>query len=167
MAQWGKADNEGYSIDKFYTKSTDGRGHQKHVRVNAPPALVARASKMVKAEALPYNTVQDLVRDALHHRVHWLEKNVSNIEVDQDLVAVLRLQERIDYIRTEGETLEQLVDTLEESLELHYQRKNRKLLWTTIGEAERGLDAISPPYKGQVRELVSEYKEKAEELGGG
>jgi hypothetical protein len=63
-------DPNSYSTSNFYLRSKDRQGHSHPVRV--PDDLVAPLTEVVQDIRYPYRTWQDLVRDALVHRMHQL-----------------------------------------------------------------------------------------------
>ncbi len=62
-----------YSPDKFYIKATDDHGHSELVHLKVPPGVLSAIAQIVQSRAIPeYRTSQDLIRDAIIHRLHYL-----------------------------------------------------------------------------------------------
>lgn len=67
--------SHGYKISNFYTRSTDSRGHKESIHLKVPPEIASTMSQIVQKGSIPqYRTVQDLIRDAIVHRLHYLNE---------------------------------------------------------------------------------------------
>lgn len=76
MQKRGSADVADYSPEKFYTHATDAKGHLSQMRVAFPPQIANEISKYVASGKYPdYRTAQDVIRDAVFHRLKWLTDN--------------------------------------------------------------------------------------------
>lgn len=65
-----------YSPDKFYTHATDKKGHCVSIRTAVPPNLSSEIDTLIASRKYPdYKTPQDFVRDAVFHRLQWLNEN--------------------------------------------------------------------------------------------
>lgn len=60
-----------YDQDRIYAHSTDGKGHYERIRVKLTPSMEAELARLVASQALPYRTIEDVIRDALVHRLHY------------------------------------------------------------------------------------------------
>lgn len=67
----------GYSEDKFYTDSTDSKGHYEEIRVKVPPNMMAIIEKAVELYGL--DSKQAFMRDSLVHRSHYLANNPNGL----------------------------------------------------------------------------------------
>lgn len=65
-----------YSPDRFYTQATDNKGHRSVTRVSFPPYMVAEVEALAASSNYShYRTAQDVIRDAVFHRLQWLTDN--------------------------------------------------------------------------------------------
>jgi hypothetical protein len=79
---WALATN-GYDVDKFYIRSTDGKGHGEVLHVKVSPAIHSVVQEMIADRNLgPYRSVHDVIRDALVHRLRYIadQKGLDNLE---------------------------------------------------------------------------------------
>ncbi len=68
-----------YDPDKIYTASKDQQGHSHTLRINIPDYLVARLAELVQSKAIPaYRTKEDFVRDAIVHRLAWIQDQLEH-----------------------------------------------------------------------------------------
>jgi hypothetical protein len=85
-----------YGEDKFYVRATDKQGHQKTVHVAFTPNTYRALVAIIHDEQLSgvYKTPADLVRDAVAHRVHWLQDNMGVLKDNPDLAAIADSERR-------------------------------------------------------------------------
>jgi hypothetical protein len=104
-----------YSPDHTYVRSTDGHGNYDQLRnVKITPALHAVLMEVIARGDLPdYRTVSDFVRDALVHRLWYIQNGNAQIAqaVNAEIIAseiatkIARNQSRTDMIRLYSEQL--------------------------------------------------------------
>src|SRR3954469_18553270 len=75
----------GYEKAKFYTRSSDGHGHADNVQVKLSPHFHAQLCDFLRRNQLPLNSVQDVVRDALIHRLHDYADMILDPEAEAEL----------------------------------------------------------------------------------
>lgn len=62
--------------DQIIFRATDKRGHYSQIRVAIPPEIAQMLETLMQTrQNLPYRTKTDVVRDALFHRLAWLQAN--------------------------------------------------------------------------------------------
>ena len=78
LSQWLEpSDTVMLEGERFVTPSTDSRGHSDNFRVHMPQGWLAIISQVVESKEIPaYKSAADLVRDAVWHRLEYLEKRV-------------------------------------------------------------------------------------------
>lgn len=113
--------------DDFVFHATDKKGHCAQLRIAVPPDVDQTLTQIIEQHQFPYRTKADIVRDALYHRLKWLDDN-HDIGVS-DVVHKVRMQhilyrsaedakifkEMMNNLRT---TLEQIQDDREEQVRL-------------------------------------------------
>jgi hypothetical protein len=68
----------GYDPDEIMNRSQDHHGHSTNQRVYIQPAWKAIMEQVSQSDQWPeYRAYQDIVRDALYHRLHWISKQKS------------------------------------------------------------------------------------------
>ena len=73
-----------YSVDRFYTRATNEKDHGEYIRVKLAPEVIAELNRIVASGIVPeYESPQDIIRDAIVHRVRWLndQRNVPLTEL--------------------------------------------------------------------------------------
>lgn len=105
----------GYSPMAFYVTSVD-EGGRSTIRVNIPTHIHAELTALVQSGKIPeYRTREDIVRDALVHRLETIQSLVGDVRLERALVAERR-QADIDRRKRDMERAEQYVSSLEEVL---------------------------------------------------
>lgn len=87
-----------YSVDKYYMRSSDGHGHSAKIQVKLLSAEAAQVAKWTGHDATPYRSMQDLMRDAIVHRIHQLEEMHAAGQMDAEM-RQHQLMSRIDTER--------------------------------------------------------------------
>lgn len=79
-----------YDPNTFYTRATDGNGHDGNLQVKVSPALLGQITHILESRMIPdYRTRADVVRDAVIHRLRWLADeypgsvNLADLEIEQ------------------------------------------------------------------------------------
>lgn len=68
-----------YSLTKFYCGSVDDKGHGTTYHVKFPDYSIPRLQSTAQACPEYKGSVQNLVRDAVRHRLEYLEKNYAAV----------------------------------------------------------------------------------------
>lgn len=111
MDAW-KTDGNEYDPSRFYTGSKDRQGHSTVIHVKIPDHFVGRLNEM-RDLVKEYRSHADMVRDALIHRVYWLEENLEGLE-PSDLTKAIMLHESLDRRRREIQSMTDLVKSAED-----------------------------------------------------
>jgi len=162
-------EDSSYSLDDFYTRSVDSRGHKELTRLVLPPNVLSALTVIVQSGKVPaYRTVQDIIRDAIMHRLWWLEKYVLKGDygiIDYKSLAVMKLQRFIDESLKEGQRMEAICSNAEKTLEYHRSMGDIEELLRALSEMRDQLDNLREPYKSRLRGIIErfEYLEKDRE----
>lgn len=157
MDDWS-TDTTAYSIDKFYTQSTDKRGHTEHIRVGLPPGLLAKVQELVQGSQFPdYRTSQDIVRDAVYHRLHYLADQNDLPDLRHIIEQEIRMVERQALIAS-IERQEDAIELVGELLSKASRVGDFLALEKALLDAEKDLDTMIDPYKQQMVNLIRKYR---------
>ena len=157
--EWGTQDPS-YGPEKLYTKGTDGRGNSHEVRVRMPPTVVGQIQSMVEQRLIPeYKTSADFVRDAVIHRLKWLEENSLAENSDtarrmRGVVASAELQRLADEMRDADEQ----VDMAKQNLKAAHKTGNERMLRRAVEHCWDIAEGLEEPWKSRVEEEIREYQ---------
>lgn len=149
---WG---DQGYSSDKYYMDSSDERGHSVTITMNIPPELAARLAKIVESKMWPHRSKGDIGRDALNHRLKYLEDHAPDPDTDLQLRIYLSKERR----RMRQVMLrEQMLLSTEIEAGLKGAVGNMAALRQEIAEAQEDLLALPVELRGHIQELIEDAK---------
>jgi hypothetical protein len=139
-------DSNAYSPDKFYVKSTDGRGNSELLNVKVSPFVYGILAELVESPLFPdYRTKADVIRDMLVHRLHYVREMVK----DEARMAGLKqrtwmLQQEAQVERLKNEMLQEqsYTEALIEAMQLGIQGGNVTMTAQSIEAAQAALDAL-------------------------
>lgn len=159
---WGTEGPE-YSPDKFYCRSSDTHGHYRHVRVNVPPTMAGMLESMVESGGIPeYRTSQDVIRDAIVHRLEYLNKVYMKSEKYERVLAVERRRALVEQLTLQMQEFGHLVESIRRSISEAALAGDWYALQMALDNAE--IEAEGPtmrdPYKGQILAIVDEARSK-------
>lgn len=115
----GSNDASSYSADKFYTASRNKKGFGSTIRLNVPPELLAAVSALVASRRVgDYRTSSDFYRDALVHRLKYLEQALGNDQVfaPGNLAQLIMTAEAFERRAAERENRNRIVRQARENL---------------------------------------------------
>lgn len=112
---WSLASNA-YDRDKFYTRATDGNGHDNTIAIKVSPALFGQLAHLVESRQVSaYRTKADVIRDAVIHRLVYLRErypqgiDLADLEMEQK-------QAELDRLRVKRETWKKYLEDLDTEL---------------------------------------------------
>ncbi len=120
--------------------STDDKGHSSTVRVNIPNDMAQMINQIVQKGYFEYRTREDIIRDALYHRLAWLDAN-HNLGFGEKL----RRLRSMDYILED------------ESERIEFQSRIEKL----------SQELLAIPDKDEQRRLVSDLANQIHSMPNG
>lgn len=156
-----KALADGYDPDRFYMASADSKGHQHQIKtINVPQGMAAILAEV--REYFPeYRNAQDMVRDALMHRLMYLKQKIDDGEVTEMMVNE-SLRSKMEYNRVMMQqtkaTYEESVGACAQALESKDYGRLDKIL-QTINDHIHELDERDPYLKAYVDLFIKYGKE--------
>lgn len=162
---WDVDDPKTYSIDKIYTEAIDKKHNAgEAVRAKVRSSHVEMMAMIVAKNWVPeYNTVQDFIRDAIYHRMHFWSERITDGELRRVVTEEgTRLAlERFERQMIEGE---ELVTSSKRVLERAAKVRDIQILESTLTEIGERLETARTPYLEDLQKLYREYGRKCQEL---
>lgn len=152
--------NMGYDPHEFYTSSSDKKGHQQQFRVNVPPSLGSEIAQLVQSQRIPaYRTAQDVIRDALIHRLQWLRDHGHPISRDMqhelDLqMAKVKAQTKLQRVQE----AEEYLDTIQEVFASLVGPDSRDDLRRELVEASLYVESLPRGFQHKAEAIIEKYK---------
>lgn len=103
--------NDPYSLDEFFIKPSDEKGHGDKVQARIPPDLARMVEVLAASKKFPYKTSSDLFRDAVWRLCGLLVPVVDSHQAS-DLMTRLNMMEDLNEEQQGYERLSQAVNEL-------------------------------------------------------
>lgn len=155
---------DGYSPDQFVTPACDQKGHSERVRINFQPDVLPTLGQIVgSGQFEAYRSVQDVVRDAVYHRIWYLADQLGTTYRDRKLEGQIRQVvtsaarvaelEQLAYQRTKRV---EFVRALEAEIEECRRLRDKAGVQLALAHAQARLDEpwLTEPYRSQVEAIV-------------
>ena len=154
----------GYDPDEIMNRSQDHNGHSTNQRVYIPPAWKAMMEQVTQSDQWPeYRGYQDVVRDSLYHRLHWIatQKNRGRFpDVKSAMIRaryLKRLEADIEY-EAEIRAFREKVDrTLAEML----QREEYDAVQSYVEDLLQDMDNFKGREQERLTNQLHTYLERA------
>lgn len=154
---WDTAQSS-YSPERFYTRSTNSHDHSVNRQVKLSPGLDAVCHYAV--ETVPeYRTVQDVIRDALVHRLHEIDSWPDDHPAFAKLLTETR-QAQLDKITAQRKDWRLVISTLDDTLGMlitdgEYEEADELIALNS----DEGFE-MSPVYQARLAEVIGRRREQ-------
>jgi len=157
----GTEDHGKYKIERFYCHASANGKKEGPIQVWVPPSLYAQMASAREA-VTAYKSWQDLIRDALTHRMHWVSENYDTSMDPHSLynqtnawadTEIAHAQERL-----------QTEEKCREALELIHQTGDVDWYREAIKEWETRGMTMSKRVKAGVDRVLDEARRRAREM---
>lgn len=156
----------GYSLDRFYTSSSNEHDHSKQLRnLTIPKWLAALVHELVEFIPDYKNKSSAMVIDALVHRVQYLKEHIKDSKAREKFLSKLDFAiERLEHERLLAEFAEmgQYLDSTQAVLKVLETSGNWMLVTREIEKLAKNLDMgrLWEPYAEQAHAMIEEYQRK-------
>jgi uncharacterized protein YwgA len=152
----------GYSEERFYTKSTDEKGHGEKLQVRVPQGVDSQVYAMVR-EIPQYRHINDIIRDALIHRLEYLQKRYSISDDTQRFLELERMEADSDRAKAEVEMMSSSVRRLDEALAIHYQAEDWQMFANELTRGEERVEWLREPYNAKANRVLQEWRARGKD----
>lgn len=154
---WETEDPTSYSEAKIYA-ATGGSNNSVHVTARIPQAINRSIDVMIQSGKTKYLTKTDFIRDALYHRLHWVELNQSAIKLElDDPLSVLRVVTSRAEKTMMREQMEQVIEQLIEANKINKKHGFTRKAKEEVLDAYRDVSRISDPeWRDYLKERLEE-----------
>lgn len=155
--------DDGYDPSQRFTRSTDSRGQSGFInKTRVPQEMTGQIAAIVQSGNYPeYRTAGDVVRDALHHRLLYLEKQDPVMDPDSPLarqIRLSRLQAQEEAHRLELERREELVTSIVRDLHKITKMGTSRDRTEAIQTARNAADQLDEPWKSRIEDAIKEVR---------
>lgn len=154
----------GYDPDEIMNRSQDHNGHSTNQRVYIQPTWKAMMEQVVQSDQWPeYRTFQDVVRDALYHRLHWITTQKQRglfPEIQSAMVReryIKRLEADIQY----EASIRAFRDVIDKSLTAMLQREEYDSVQSYVEDLLQDMDSFKGREQEKLVNQLGTYLERA------
>lgn len=161
---WDTERGQSYSLDTFYTRSTNKHDHSAECKFRFPPHLQAAVAQIIESKQYPQlRSIQDFWRDAAVHRLHYLNEAIQDGKLQKQLSLEMRAC-RIAEKQKEVEELKQIVDNHTNNLDLALSMRDSEAISDSLALLEDDLPTIRNPYRAMLKELARKFRMELKNL---
>lgn len=150
-------DDRGYREDRFYCRSVNADGHGEKLSLRVPQGIDSQMHAAV-AEVPEYRTMHDLVRDAVIHRLEYLQKRYNLGDGARRMLELERISANMEQRTQETETMQAAVENLEGKLQRLYDQRDWSMIVEQFEMGSELLDWLRDPYRGRAAEILGKWK---------
>lgn len=153
-----------YDPNEIITSSQDDHGHSTNFRTHVPKPWYAQMMMYINSDDWPeYRQVQDIVRDALYHRLHWMSEQKNREQFPGIRQAILRARHQ----RRLRANMENTIAWAEFSTEIDRvlaekiaaQQWEGALEWCAEFKGE--LDDVEEPFRSKMLRQITSWEMRA------
>lgn len=156
----GPAGVKGYDPDKFYTSSRNKHDHSEQMSLKLPPDLYMAVQSYGNNQDFPeYRSGQDVVRDAIVHRLHYL---TSSYRADPTIISLVRAHmtvARLSMGMAELDLMNKVVDDTRVLSDRLMNGRDIESMSRLIIETETAREVMREPYVSRIDELLVRMKD--------
>jgi hypothetical protein len=157
---WSLANANTYDIDKFYCRSTDGKGHYRNIQVPLSPALMGEIQALVASQVISsYRTLQDFIRDACIHRAKYVAELVKSGVLGKVIDSEIMLAE-VARRRVEREGYQKVIEEYKEEVDKCLLAGDKTRVHDLIADMVVFVEHMPPPYNSHLDELIKATERK-------
>lgn len=150
--------SSGYALERFYTRSTDGNGHSDLIHIKISPLLHGQVIAVVEDRGLTaYRTQADVVRDALIHRLKYINDNHDSLlnwaELEQE-----QRQAMLDQAKRQRDAWKRYLNDLDAQLtEMIEDGELDEAEW--LMDQNEWSDVMTPPYLAKLAKVLQKHRD--------
>ena len=153
-----------YDPERIVTTASDEKGHSANLRVHVPTFWHSVMNQKVQSSEWPeYRSIQDCVRDAIFHRMHWWSEQTDRESIPHVREAIFQQQMRdriqmADFRKTQWRIF---IEELEVKITSHIKEGNRAEVISILEDLGERLWQIDEPYRTKVNDLIEVWTRRA------
>jgi HPt (histidine-containing phosphotransfer) domain-containing protein len=152
--------DEHYDPHRFYTRTSDAKGHSKMIRLNVPNPIMGEVAALVQSAQIPaYRSIEDVARDALYHRLKQVAISLDNGELEAVVDLAMLVSDELDvkYQREQAQHLIAMVqDNATQIVAEGPPARARKYL----ADRRELADSLPEPYRERYLKVVDDFDER-------
>lgn len=157
-----KVDGSDYREDRFYVRSVDDRGHGVKMNIRIPQGIDTMMHKAV-ADLPNYHTMHDLIRDAVMHRLHYIQQR-HIIDLDMQTLLDVEALKADDYRQDQIIAgYRDAIKDLDDSLKFVWESGDIGAFREKLSRGSLLVDTMRQPWRTHAGEMLQSWKAKSDE----
>lgn len=153
-----------YDPERIVTTSSDDKGHSANIRVHIPTFWHSVMQQKVQSSQWPeYRTIQDCVRDAIFHRIHWWSEQTSRGDIPHVREAIFQqeMRDRIQMSDYRKAQWKEFIEEIETKIQHHIAEGNRSEVFSILEDLGERLHQVDEPYRSKLDTLIQAWSVRA------
>lgn len=154
-----ETDSSHYSVNDFYTHSSEhGRGDS--VRLTMKPSHLEMIRQLIASRQFAeYKTERDFIRDAIHHRLHFIILEHVRTAESVARINVESITARAQMQQADVERYESMIQAVKKTMAALQGTGDRKALLHALGEFEVEAETLEFPWDVRLLDALAAYKD--------
>jgi len=150
-------DETGYRADRFYTRSVNADGHGEKLSVRVPQGIDSQMHAAVAAVA-QYHSLHDLIRDAVVHRLEWIQRSYQLGDGARRMLELQRIEAEMEARTQESQSMSSAVKNLEAKLQGFWDEQDYAMLAEELSKGVELYEWLREPYKSRAVSIITRFK---------
>jgi len=134
-----------YDVGRLYTQSADAKGHSDLLHVRVKPWISSKIAELIAARQLDYKTVQEFVRDAIVHRLHYWYEEKGLDDINSILRHIFTMQDYLEEEQRRAEH-EQIINEMTSVINNHLASGGRNEAKRIVADMRANASGIPNEY---------------------
>lgn len=155
-------DHDDYNPSHFYTHSQDKKGHSVTIYTSITKPLAAELANLAQSGMVPaYRSRQDIIRDAIYHRVKQIAIMINNSELEITVDMAMLMSDEMRIV-DEAQQAEQLIQALRLNAQAIYAKDGNEIgrLRRYLAQRREMADSIPEPYRDDYLSAITDYERR-------
>ncbi len=157
-----RSTGDNYDPTEFYVEGRDRHGHDDNRRVRLNPTITAEVSRLIASGALagtPIGNVNDFIRDAMVHRMHFIAQMVKDQHFTEAAEDARRLA-RADSMVREQKAKAKIIQDADDSFEMSAVAQDWEVVQSLLDLYEPMVERLRAPYSGQLEVILKRARQR-------
>ncbi len=154
---------DGYDINEIVTMASDENGHTVNLRCHVSPSWSALLHQYADDSSWPeYRTIQDILRDALFHRLRWIgeQKNREQYPGVRTLIAEAKLMRWLDTRGEQSTSWARTSQRVDSMLSELYVSESYGTMKEMIDDFDQLATSMEEPYKTRFHKQLRSWADR-------
>lgn len=140
-----------YSPEHFHTRATNKHDHSKSIQTPFPSDMHSQIHRWSRLIPEYKDSAQAMIRDAVHHRLHWLKENKDGGEVS----AIYEARAEAQRVYEHELMISELIEEARKEVLFLVKKGKRKALGAVLDVYRPLLLDLEPTERAELQEIIA------------